>query len=72
MRHEPNRDAKTRRFAPVRDAVVARQREDGSWSDEISPEYATASAVFVLGAPDSRLNVFREGNNGRNGKLKTD
>lgn len=58
LRNGPD-DARARLYPPLRDALVARQQADGSWTDELTPEYATAAAVFVLGTPDSRLNLFK-------------
>jgi hypothetical protein len=46
-------------YPAVRDALVARQAEDGSWSDAICVEYGTAMACIVLQMPNNYLPIFQ-------------
>ena len=46
-------------YPAIRDALVARQREDGSWMDSISPEYGTAMACVILQMPNNYLPIFQ-------------
>ena len=47
-------------YPRIRDALVARQRgADGSWSDEICPEYGTAMALIILQVPNAYLPIFQ-------------
>jgi len=46
-------------YPAVRDALVARQKEDGSWFDSISPEYGTAMACIILQMPNNHLPIFQ-------------
>lgn len=46
-------------YPAIRDALLARQREDGSWLDQISPEYGTAMACIVLQMPNNYLPIFQ-------------
>jgi len=39
--------------------LVALQRPDGSWTDEVSDEYATASALIALLSRDRQLWIYR-------------
>jgi beta-lactamase regulating signal transducer with metallopeptidase domain len=39
--------------------ILASQRPDGSWTDAVSDEYATASALIVLLSRDRRLWIYR-------------
>jgi hypothetical protein len=45
--------------ASVRDDLIARQRDDGSWQDSISAECATAMACVVLAMPNNYLPIFQ-------------
>ena len=50
-------------YPAIRDVLLERQRkseeEDGSWFDDISPEYGTAMACLVLQMPNSYLPIFQ-------------
>ncbi len=46
-------------YPAVRDVLVARQQEDGSWADPISFEYGTAMATIVLQMPDNSVPIFQ-------------
>jgi len=46
-------------YPAIRDALIARQREDGSWMDSISPEYGTAMACIILQMPNNYLPIFQ-------------
>jgi hypothetical protein len=46
-------------FPAIRDELLARQREDGSWIDSICPEYGTAMACIVLQIPNNYLPIFQ-------------
>ncbi|HTN74240.1 MAG TPA: prenyltransferase/squalene oxidase repeat-containing protein [Pirellulaceae bacterium] len=49
-----------KKWYPVaHDALLARQREDGSWSDSICNEYGTAMASIVLQMPNNYLPIFQ-------------
>ena len=45
-------------YPAVRDVLLARQRDDGSWSDTVSAEYGTAMACIILRMPESYLPIF--------------
>jgi hypothetical protein len=46
-------------YPAIRDALVERQRDDGSWIDQISPEYGTAMACIILQMPNNYLPIFQ-------------
>ncbi len=46
-------------YPAIRDQLVTRQQEDGSWTGEISPEYCTAMACLVLQTPNNYLPIFQ-------------
>ncbi|NQT37390.1 MAG: terpene cyclase/mutase family protein [Planctomycetes bacterium] len=46
-------------YPAVRDELLSRQREDGSWMDPICPEYATAMACIILQLPNNYLPIFQ-------------
>jgi hypothetical protein len=46
-------------YPAIRDALVARQAEDGSWSDSICMEYGTAMASIILQMPNNYLPIFQ-------------
>jgi prenyltransferase beta subunit len=49
-----------RRWYPaIRDELIARQRDDGSWIDSICQEYGTAMACIVLQMPNNYLPIFQ-------------
>lgn len=47
-------------YEKVRDPLLARQRNDGSWPDDICPEYGTAMACLVLQMPSNYLPIFQK------------
>ena len=49
----------TRWYPAVRDALIARQAEDGSWNDSICMEYGTSMACIVLQMPNNFLPIFQ-------------
>lgn len=47
-------------YPAIRDALLARQNEDGSWRDQsISTEYGTAMACIILQMPNNYLPIFQ-------------
>ena len=46
-------------YPAVRDALVARQSDDGSWMDSICLEYGTAMACIILQMPNNLLPIFQ-------------
>lgn len=46
-------------YPAVRDSLIARQRDDGSWMDSINPEYGTAMAALILQMPNNYLPIFQ-------------
>jgi hypothetical protein len=46
-------------YPAVREALVSRQAEDGSWNDSICMEYGTAMACIVLQMPNNVLPIFQ-------------
>ncbi len=46
-------------YPAVRDTLIARQEDDGSWSDTICSEYGTAMACVVLQMPNNYLPIFQ-------------
>ena len=46
-------------YPSVRDELLARQRDDGSWLDSICPEYGTAMACIILQMPTNYLPIFQ-------------
>ena len=46
-------------YPAIHDALLARQRENGSWFDAISPEYGTAMACLILQMPNNYLPIFQ-------------
>jgi hypothetical protein len=46
-------------YPAIHDALLARQRPDGAWFDQISPEYGTAMACIVLQMPNNYLPIFQ-------------
>ena len=46
-------------YPAIRDTLLARQRQDGSWMDSICPEYGTAMAAIILQMPNSYLPIFQ-------------
>ncbi len=49
-----------RRWYPaIREVLMARRKEDGSWFDQICPEYGTAMACLILQMPSNYLPIFQ-------------
>jgi len=46
-------------YPAVHDLLLARRRSDGSWFDQISPEFGTAMACTILQMPNSFLPIFQ-------------
>jgi prenyltransferase beta subunit len=46
-------------YPAIRDALVARQSDDGSWLDSICLEYGTAMACIILQMPNNYLPIFQ-------------
>jgi hypothetical protein len=46
-------------YPAIRDALLARQKNDGSWFDQICPEYGTAMACMILQMPSNYLPIFQ-------------
>jgi prenyltransferase beta subunit len=46
-------------YPAIRDALVGRQAEDGSWTDSICTEYGTAMACIILQIPNNYLPIFQ-------------
>jgi len=46
-------------YPAIHDALLARQRADGAWFDQISPEYGTAMACIILQMPNNYLPIFQ-------------
>lgn len=46
-------------YPAIHDVLLARQKPDGSWFDQISPEYGTAMACIVLQMPSNYLPIFQ-------------
>jgi prenyltransferase beta subunit len=46
-------------YPAIRDALVARQSDDGSWMDSICLEYGTAMACLILQMPNNYLPIFQ-------------
>ncbi len=49
----------TRWYPAIRDALVARQGDDGTWMDSICAEYGTAMACIILQMPNNYLPIFQ-------------
>lgn len=46
-------------YPAIRDELIFKQREDGSWMDSICPEYGTAMACLILQMPNNYLPIFQ-------------
>ena len=46
-------------YGNMRDRLVARQKQDGSWEDQIGSEFATAIACLILQMPHNYLPIFQ-------------
>jgi len=49
----------TRWYPAIRDALISRQGDDGSWNDSICVEYGTAMACIILQMPNNYLPIFQ-------------
>lgn len=49
----------TRWYPAIRNALIARQQPDGSWTDPVSSEYGTAMATIILQMPDNSVPIFQ-------------
>jgi hypothetical protein len=47
-------------FPAIRDELLAAQRRDGSWQDQICAHYATAMALLILQVPNNYLTIFQK------------
>ena len=45
-------------YPAVRDELITRQREDGSWASGFGADYATAMSLLVLQVPNQALPIF--------------
>jgi len=46
-------------YSAIRNQLLARQLDDGSWSDAICPEYGTAMACIILQVPNNYLPILQ-------------
>lgn len=46
-------------YPAIRDALLAHQQDNGSWSDSICPEYGAAMACLILQMPNNYLPIFQ-------------
>ena len=46
-------------YPAIRDSLIERQREDGSWMDSICQEYGTAMACLILQMPNNYMPIFQ-------------
>ena len=46
-------------YPAIRDVLLERRKEDGSWFDQICPEYGTAMACLILQMPNNYLPIFQ-------------
>jgi hypothetical protein len=47
-------------FPAIRDELVARQRSDGAWEDQVDHHYATAMACIILQVPNNYLPILQK------------
>ena len=47
-------------FPAIRDELLSRQNQDGSWDDQIDPHYATAVACIILQIPNNYLPILQK------------
>ena len=52
-------DRWARWYPAIRDALLKRQADNGSWSDPISAEFATSMALIILQMPNNYLPIFQ-------------
>ncbi|MHB0955404.1 MAG: prenyltransferase/squalene oxidase repeat-containing protein [Pirellulaceae bacterium] len=46
-------------YPAIRDTLLERRKEDGSWFDQVCPEYGTAMACLILQMPKNYLPIFQ-------------
>jgi hypothetical protein len=46
-------------YPAIRNTLMERRRDDGSWFDQICPEYGTAMACLILQMPNNYLPIFQ-------------
>ena len=46
-------------YPAIRDTLIERRKENGSWTDTICSEYGTAMACIVLQMPNNYLPIFQ-------------
>jgi hypothetical protein len=46
-------------YPAIHDSLLAQQQSDGSWFDQISPEYGTAMACIILQMPNNYLPILQ-------------
>jgi hypothetical protein len=46
-------------YPAIRDALLKRQSDDGSWMDSIGAEYGTSMALIILQMPNNYLPIFQ-------------
>ena len=46
-------------YPAIRDALLKRQSDDGSWMDSIGSEYGTSMALIILQIPNNYLPIFQ-------------
>jgi len=46
-------------YPAIRDVLVSRQQENGSWADPVCFEYGTAMATIILQMPDNSVPIFQ-------------
>ncbi len=46
-------------YPAIRDELIARQSDDGSWINSICPEYGTAMAAIILQVPNNCLPILQ-------------
>jgi hypothetical protein len=46
-------------FPAIQDVMLKQQQEDGSWMDQICPEYGTAMACIILQMPNNAVPIFQ-------------
>jgi len=46
-------------YPAIQDALLTRQKQDGSWPDTVSYEYGTAMACLILQMPNNYLPIFQ-------------
>jgi hypothetical protein len=52
-------DSWRRWYPAVRDTLLERRKADGSWFDQVCPEYGTAMACMILQMPNNYLPIFQ-------------